>query len=81
MSRHRMIISLNDETHALLMKLSEISGVPANHWVSKLLDSRRHRLEALIKGFELVQDQSQEVFATLSKALLEITGEEAKPVH
>jgi hypothetical protein len=76
-----MILSLNDETHALLMKLSKVSGIPATKWVSMLLVSRRHRLEALIKGFELVQDQSAYLLETLSKALQEPPVEGSRPIQ
>lgn len=50
MGRHRMILSLSDELHAILMELSKETGTPAATFVVELIESSKHEIAKITEA-------------------------------
>lgn len=58
MSRKRMLLSLDQELHGLLMELSKMSGVPAATFVTGLLEQAKPQIIHLIHTYAVARSHT-----------------------
>ena len=60
MARHRMLLSIDDELHAIFKELSEITGMPAAAFATSFLTELKPQLRAMSEAMRLAKAGSSE---------------------
>lgn len=75
MGRHRMILSLSDELHSILMEFSQETGTPAATFVVELLESSKEQIIQISEAVKQAKNQQREqAFETLNKMATDATS-------
>jgi predicted DNA-binding protein len=76
MGRHRMILSLSDELHSILMELSKETGTPAATFVVELLESSKPHIMQISEAVKHAKNQQKaQALKTLSKMACDATSQ------
>lgn len=59
MGRHRMILSLSDELHSILMELSKETGTPAATFVVELLETSKNEIIQISEAVKQAKNQQK----------------------
>ena len=75
MGRHRMILSLNDELHSILMELSKETGTPAATFVVDLLESSKPHIMQISEAVKQAKNQQRaQALETLNQMATDATS-------
>jgi len=76
MGRHRMILSLSDDLHSILMELSKETGTPAATFVVELLESSKHHIMQISEAVKQAKNQQKaQALKTLSEMATDATSQ------
>ena len=76
MGRHRMILSLSDELHSILMELSKETGTPAATFVVELLESSKPHIMQISEAVKHAKNQQKaQALKTLNKMATDATSQ------
>lgn len=67
----RLVITVDEATHALFMRIQKASGKPAVTFISEMLVEGRAAFEAMALAMEQANSKKSEAFETLAHALTE----------
>ena len=75
MGRHRMLLSLSDELHSILMELSKDTGTPAATFVVELLESSKSEIMKISEAVKQAKNQQRaQALETLSQMATDVTS-------
>jgi len=77
MARKRMILSLDEELHSILMEFSKETGTPAASFVVELLEETKPRIEQLT---EMVKLAKQNAVGDVHNLLKNMTDEASSQI-
>lgn len=76
MGRHRMILSLSDELHSILMELSKETGTPAATFVVELLESSKPHIMQISEAVKQAKNQQRaQALKTLNQMATDATSQ------
>jgi predicted DNA-binding protein len=75
MGRHRMILSLTEELHTILMELSKETGTPAAAFVVELLESSKNEIAKITEAVKYAKNQQRaQAIETLNQMTVEVAS-------
>lgn len=67
----RLVITVDERTHAVFMRIQKASGKPATTFISEVLSEGLSAFEAMATAMEQAKSKKSEAFETLAHALTE----------